>query len=110
MVRAELHDLVDEHPERVRELVNLWFAEAGANVAFPLDDRSAFEILTSPRPVLSRARDRYVYYPDTAEIPESQSVNIRRRSFVIGALIDLANGDADGVLFAQGPRFGRHAQ
>ena len=43
--RAELHDLAAEHPEKVRELVNLWFAEAGANDAFPLDDRSAVEII-----------------------------------------------------------------
>ena len=38
--RAELHDLAAEHPGKVRELVNLWFAEAGENGAFPLDDRS----------------------------------------------------------------------
>ena len=44
--RSELHNLADEHPEKVRELVNLWFAEAGANGAFPLDDRSALEIMT----------------------------------------------------------------
>ena len=33
--RSELHDLAAEHPEKVRELVNLWFAEAGANDALP---------------------------------------------------------------------------
>ena len=27
--RAELHDLAAEHPDKLRELVNLWFAEAG---------------------------------------------------------------------------------
>ena len=48
--RAELHDLAAEHPEKVRELVNLWFAEAGANHAFPLDDRSPLEIILTPRP------------------------------------------------------------
>ena len=107
--RAELHNLASEHPEKVRELVNLWFAEAGANGAFPLDDRSALEIVLTPRPLLSPHRDRYVYYPDTAEVPESQSVNIRSRSFVIGAQVDLPNGQAQGVLFAQGSRFGGHA-
>ena len=40
-------------PRQVRELVNLWFAEAGANQAFPLDDRSAFEIFMTPRPLLT---------------------------------------------------------
>ena len=107
--RAELHNLADEHPEKVRELVNLWFAEAGRNGAFPLDDRSAFEIFMTPRPVLSPVRNRYVYYPDTSEVPESQAVNLRNRSFVIGALVDLPDAGAEGVLFAHGSRFGGHA-
>ncbi|HVM57671.1 MAG TPA: arylsulfatase [Gaiellaceae bacterium] len=107
--RSELHNLAAEHPDKVRELVNLWFAEAGANGAFPLDDRSALEILTTPRPVLSPPRDRYVYFPDTAEIPESQAVNIRNRSYAIGALVDLPAPGAEGVLFAHGSLFGGHA-
>ena len=107
--RAELHDLAADHPEKVRELVNLWFAEAGTNQAFPLDDRSAFEIFMTPRPQLSPPRDRYVYYPDTADVPESQSVNVRNRSFTIGALVDIPAPGAQGVLFAHGARFGGHA-
>ena len=47
---SELHDLAAEQPDKLRELVNLWFAEAGANDAFPLDDRSALEIIITPRP------------------------------------------------------------
>src|SRR3954453_22370500 len=58
--RSELHDLAAEQPEKLGELVNLWYAEAGANGAFPLDDRSALELLTTPRPMLSPARNRYV--------------------------------------------------
>ena len=38
--RSEMHNLAAEHPDKVRELVNLWYAEAGAQQAFPLDDRS----------------------------------------------------------------------
>ena len=94
--RSELHDLAAEHPEKVRELVNLWFAEAGANGAFPLDDRSALEIMLTPRPVLSPPRNRYVYFPDTAEVPESQAVNVRNRSYAIGALVDIPAPGAAG--------------
>ena len=107
--RAELHNLAAEHPEKVRELMNLWFAEAGRNQAFPLDDRSALEILLTPRPLLSPPRDRYIYFPDMGEVPESQAVNIRNRSFVIGALVDLPEPGAAGVIFAQGSKFGGHA-
>ena len=93
----------------MRELVNLWFAEAGENDAFPLDDRSPLEIIITPRPQLSAPRDRYTYFPDTAEVPEAQAVNIRNRSFTIGALVDIPAPGAAGVLFAHGSRFGGHA-
>src|SRR5260370_11705530 len=82
--RAELHNLAGEHPDKVRELVNLWFAEAGANGAFPLDDRSPLEIILTPRPVLAPPRNRYVYFSHTAQVPESQSVNVRHRSHSLG--------------------------
>ncbi len=107
--RSELHNLADENPEKVRELVNLWYAEAGANGAFPLDDRSPIEIFLTPRPVLSPPRDRYIYFPDTSEVPESQAVNLRNRSFAIGALVDIPAPGAEGVLFAHGSPFGGHA-
>ena len=55
--RSELHNLAAEHPEKVRELVNLWYAEAGANEGFPLDDRSALEIFVAQRPQLSAPRE-----------------------------------------------------
>ncbi len=107
--RSEVHDLAAEHPEKVRELVGLWFAEAGANGAFPLDDRSALEIFVTPRPQLSPPRNRYVYFPDCAEVPEAQAVSIRNRSFAIGALVDIDGPRAEGVLLAQGSRFGGYS-
>jgi arylsulfatase A-like enzyme len=107
--RSELHDLAGERPDKVREMVNLWFAEAGANQAFPLDDRSAFEIFMTPRPLLTPPRDRYVYYPDVADVPESQAVNTRNRSYAVAAQVDIPAPDAEGVLFAHGARFGGHA-
>ena len=33
--RSELHDLAAEEPERLQELINLWYAEAGANGGVP---------------------------------------------------------------------------
>ena len=107
--RSELHDLADEHPGKLRELVNLWFAEAGANGAFPLDDRTPLEVLNTPRPQLTSPRDRYLYYPDTADVPETQAVNIHNRSYTIGVQVDIPAPGAQGVLFAHGARFGGHA-
>ena len=53
--------------------------------------------------------DTFAHYPDTAEIPEAQSVNVRNRSFAIGALVTIPAPGAEGVLFAQGARFGGHS-
>jgi len=107
--RSEVNDLAAEQPEKLRELVNIWFSEAGANGAFPLDDRSPVEIMTTPRPQLTAPQSRYVYYPDTASVPEWPSPKIQGRSFVIGAVVDIPEPGAKGVLFAQGSRFGGHA-
>jgi arylsulfatase len=90
-------------------LINGWFAEAGANGAFPLDDRSALEIFNTPRPQLTKPQNRYRYYPDTALVPGAQAVNTRNRSFTIGAVVDIPAPGAQGVLFAYGSRFGGHA-
>ena len=68
---SECHDLAEENPEKLQELVALWWAEAGKYGALPLESRDALGILLAPRPQLSKPRDRYIYYPDCAEVPES---------------------------------------
>jgi arylsulfatase len=107
--RSELRNLAIENPSRLQELINLWFAEAGENVAFPLDDRSALELMMTPRPQLTSPRNRYRYYPEVAVVPESQAVNMRNRSFTIGAAMDITDGQPQGVLFSLGSRFGGQA-
>jgi hypothetical protein len=67
------------------------------------------EIMNTPRPQLSSPRSRYVYYPETAAVPEWQAVTTRGRSFAIEAIVDIPKTGAEGVLFAIGSRFGGHA-
>jgi hypothetical protein len=43
------------------------------------------------------------------DVPESQAVNIRNRSYAIAAVVDIPGPGAEGVLFAHGARFGGHA-
>ena len=107
--RSELHNLASEFPEKLQEMIALWYSEAGANQAFPLDDRLPVEIILTPRPQPSEPRNRYVYYPGVAEVPENAAVNTRNRSYAIGALADITDPNAEGVLFAHGSRFGGHA-
>jgi arylsulfatase A-like enzyme len=106
--RSEVKNLAAEQPDKLREMINIWFSEAGRNGAFPLDDRTPVEILTEPRPQLTAPRNRYAYFAGSSPVPEWQAVNTRNRSFVIGALVDIPKPGAEGVLFAFGNRFGGH--
>ena len=44
-IRAECHDLAAEHPEKLQEMIALWWEQAGQYQALPLEDRDAVEIL-----------------------------------------------------------------
>jgi hypothetical protein len=50
-----------------------------------------------------------VYYPGTAEVPESVAPNIRNRSYTVAVELTIDTEEAEGVLFAHGARFGGHA-
>ncbi len=106
--RSESKDLAKEHPEKLQELIAAWFVEAEKNNVLPLDDRSAAEIIAIERPSQEPARDRYVYYPNTAPVPEGVAVNVRGRSYKILANVELTD-NASGVIFAHGSRFGGHS-
>ena len=107
--RAQTRNVAAEHPELLEELKGLWSYYAGVYKGLPLDDRTAMEILMSPRPQPTEPRNRYIYYPDTSDVPESVAVNVRRRSFTIAAGAVIDREDAEGVLFAQGGVAGGHS-
>jgi arylsulfatase len=107
--RAQTRNVAAQHPELLEELKSLWSYYAGVFKGLPLDDRVALEIIMSPRPEPSEPRDRYIYYAHMADVPESVAVNIRRRSYTIGAGVTIDTEDAEGVLFAHGGTAGGHS-
>ncbi len=107
--RAESKNLAAEHPEKVKELIKVWFEEADKNLVLPLDDRSAVELLAIERPAEEEPRERYVYYPGTSPVPEGVAVNLRGRSYKILADVEITQTDCSGVIFAHGSRFGGHS-
>jgi arylsulfatase len=106
--RSETVNLAKEHPEKLKALIDAWFEEAGANNVLPLDDRSAAELLGIERPSTEPPRERYIYYPDTAPVPEGVAANVRGRSYKILADVEITD-KTEGVIFAHGSRFGGHA-
>jgi arylsulfatase A-like enzyme len=105
--RSESKNLADQNPDKLKELIDVWNKEAKDNFVLPLDDRTPIQIISDPRPSFEPPRNRYLYFPDTAPVPEPVAVNIRGRSYKIVANVDIGN-DAQGVIFAHGARFGGH--
>ncbi|MHA3789545.1 arylsulfatase [Flavobacterium hauense] len=107
--RSESKNLAKENPEKLKELIAVWNEEADKNLVLPLDDRTAIEIIGLERPSEEAPRERYVYYPGTAPVPEGVAVNVRGRSFKIIGDVDIKDTSASGVIFAHGSRFGGHS-
>jgi len=107
--RSESTNLAKQHPEKLQQLIKVWFEEAEKNFVLPLDDRSAAEILGVERPSEEAPRERYIYYPHTSPVPEGVAVNVRGRSYKILADVEIKDADCSGVIFAHGSRFGGHS-
>lgn len=99
---SECHDLAQARPDKLAELIDLWWSEADRHGVLPLDDRM-IELFGarfrdhSPHP----ANRRYVYRPPMSAIPAQASAAIGGRSFDLTARVTREVGD-EGVLFATG--------
>ncbi len=99
---SECFDLAADQPEKLEELIGLWWEEADRHGVLPLDDRT-IELFAprlndrSPHPT-SR---RYVYRPPISPIPSSASPSPGGRAWDLTAKITRAKGD-QGVVWATG--------
>ena len=105
---AEANDVASEHPEKVLELAQLWWTEAGKHDVLPLDGRSV-QRFAEPRPEPGKPRDRYVYHPGGQYIPENAAVKVFNRDHSITANLTIPVGGAEGVLLAHGSRSGGYS-
>ena len=103
---AESNNLAEAHPERLREMIDLWWAEAERNQVLPLDNRILWA-LVNPKPDARRERERFRYFQDGAQVPEPVAVNVRNRSHAL--IVDITVPDEitpEGTLLAIGSGLG----
>ncbi|MEX2627761.1 MAG: arylsulfatase [Ilumatobacteraceae bacterium] len=99
---SECRDLAAEHPEKLREMVDTWWAEAGAHGVLPLDDRT-IELFTAPaRPGTTHDRDTYIYMADTSHVPADASPALGGRPWVLTAEVLVGDDPPRGVIYARG--------
>ena len=107
--RAQSKNLAEQEPVRLETLKSLWFYNAGIYNGLPLDDRTALEQTLAERPSGTPKRERYIYYPDCASVPEQSGVMIGGRSYTIAAGLGVDSTDAEGVIYAHGGVAGGHS-
>ncbi len=99
---SECVDLADEQPEKLNELIDLWWSEAERNGVLPIDERG-IDLFgarfrdRSPHP----ANRKYVYQPPMTPITAQASAAVGGRSWELTAQIS-SDGSSEGVLWAQG--------
>jgi arylsulfatase len=99
----ETNDLAAKHPEKLREMIERWWAEAGRFNVLPLDDRGF--IRQAEQQTTNRPRTIATYYPNSIQIPRSSVPRFQNRSFSLTAEVEIPARGAEGVLLALGGRF-----
>ncbi|MEO8753072.1 MAG: arylsulfatase [Casimicrobiaceae bacterium] len=105
---SECEDLADKHPEKLAELIERWWIEAGKYNVLPLDSRMQLR-MSERKPSTVPGGNRYVYYPGGAPQFEYTAVNVKNRSHAITAEVEIPEGGAEGVLLAHGSWFAGYA-
>ncbi len=100
--RSECRDLAGEHPEKVAELVALWWRDAERFGALPLDERTVELFGTRFRDFsIHPTSRRYVYRPMRSAVPPAAGASLGGRSWDLSAFIERGPGD-EGVIVATG--------
>jgi arylsulfatase A-like enzyme len=104
---SQARNLATEHPEMLAKLQRLWLIEATKYNVLPLDDRGAerLEPTLAGRPTLIQGSSQ-LFYPGMGRLSENSVVSIKNKSFSVTADVEVPAGEANGVIIAQGGRFG----
>ena len=100
--RSECVNLAAQMPEKLSELVELWWREAEQHNGLPLDDRGV-ELFggTIGERSPNRPDRHYTYYPPIARIPTQAGPGLGGRSWDMTVSLTRSLGD-DGVLYSTG--------
>ena len=99
---SECTDLAAAEPQKLVQLVDLWWQEAERHGVLPLDDRTLELFAAHPSDRSPhRLNRRYVYRPPMSPIPAGASAGLGGRAVDLTARITSAVGD-EGVLWATG--------
>lgn len=104
---TQANDLSQEHPDKLHELQRLWLIEAVKYNVLPLDDRQIERLnpTLAGRPSLIKGNSQLLF-AGMGRLSENSVVDIKNKSFAVTSEVDVPADGAEGVIIAQGGRFG----
>ena len=104
---TQAHDLAADQADKLRELQDVFMAEARKYNVLPLDDRrfERFNPDIAGRPQLVRGSSQLLF-GRMGRLSESSIVTTKNKSHSITAQIDVPDDRANGVIISQGGAFG----
>ena len=101
---TEIHDLAKEKPDLLKELVEKFDADAFANYAYPIDNRTLLKALSHDPHRIEAVNRPYTYYQGGESVPALRiSPLIADRDYELTCAFEYSPG-MEGVLFAVGDR------
>ena len=105
---TQFNDLAAQMPEKLKEMQDLFYAEARRYDVLPLDN-STLARWNTPRPNLTAGRTLFTYSGTLTSVPKGGAPNILNKSYTITAEVTIPEGGAEGVIVTEGGRFGGYA-
>jgi len=95
-------DLSAKYPEKLRELQDLFFAQAARYNVLPLDDRFIERADVTLRPSYFYGRKEVTFYPGMVRLPEGSAPKTHNITHTITVNAEIPKGGAEGVLVCLG--------
>jgi arylsulfatase A-like enzyme len=102
---TEDNDLAGKMPDKLKEMQDVFYAEAKKYDVLPLDNSTLARFLT-PRPSATAGRKVFTYSGVLSGVPASAAPNILQKSYTITADVEIPQGGAEGMIVTEGGRFG----
>jgi arylsulfatase A-like enzyme len=102
---SESNDLAAKMPDKLKEMQELFLAEAAKYDVLPLDNSILPRVLT-PKPSYTAGRELFEYSGELSGLAPSNAPNILDRSYTITAIVNVPKGGGNGMLVTEGGHFG----
>ena len=102
---TQFNDLAAKMPDKLKQMQDLFYAEAKKYNVLPLDN-STLARWNTPRPSLTAGRTVFTYSGELTGVPASAAPSILDKSYTITAEVEIPEGGAEGMIVTEGGRFG----